>query len=483
MSINPRVFQKSSDARTPHRADSLATIDPGREPFLSFRGRPQLSFEEKLRIYCSLVSLVKAGYPFDKTLQDRAALFLKSLESGLNDKQLADKLVTKLVQSSAGSTTGFVESISTLLSSPHSAIVAASFSFLCRTLMNTSTAVELRLLGSDLIWNLFTALQPHTLSITGNEKVIIKLIEIISHCVYLASPYILSKIRFSTAVKEFNRRERIFQKVVLPSSRFVTFLISNRYSINGDLFDSFMELLYKLIQFGPFHRPTLDFVLASPIAMAFSSCHSFVEDDLRVRNSFFYIKNSLQDGKTEGPEVVQSGKRMIQTLFSEGFEDTLEQKLKYDKVGLYCSTHFCGLSSDVGNAVIAGADEQILGSPPIVKKLFAHLGWSFSTWLSLTVTSSTVLSPNNSFRPYSMHCDQILFPNLDFPSISKTHLVFLVEMKCPPRYHHSTATSDLFAPTHGIYVFVTRTDSFLQKNHRSSPPIETTMFQQWIHIT
>ncbi|KAK2957772.1 hypothetical protein BLNAU_7206 [Blattamonas nauphoetae] len=34
-------------------------------------------------------------------------------------------------------------------------------------------------------------------------------------------------------------------------------------------------------------------------------------------------------------------------------------------------THFCGLSSDVGNALIADADEQILGSPPIVQKWFA----------------------------------------------------------------------------------------------------------------
>ncbi|KAK2943438.1 hypothetical protein BLNAU_21621 [Blattamonas nauphoetae] len=36
-------------------------------------------------------------------------------------------------------------------------------------------------------------------------------------------------------------------------------------------------------------------------------------------------------------------------------------------------THLCGLSSDVGNALIAGADEQILGSPPIVQKWFALL--------------------------------------------------------------------------------------------------------------
>ncbi|KAK2961674.1 hypothetical protein BLNAU_3472 [Blattamonas nauphoetae] len=31
-------------------------------------------------------------------------------------------------------------------------------------------------------------------------------------------------------------------------------------------------------------------------------------------------------------------------------------------------TRFCGLSSDVGNSLIAGADEQILGWPPIVQK-------------------------------------------------------------------------------------------------------------------
>ncbi|KAK2960096.1 hypothetical protein BLNAU_4979 [Blattamonas nauphoetae] len=44
-------------------------------------------------------------------------------------------------------------------------------------------------------------------------------------------------------------------------------------------------------------------------------------------------------------------------------------------------TRFCRLSSDIGNALIAGADEQILGSPPIVQKWFALLGWSFSTRL------------------------------------------------------------------------------------------------------
>ncbi|KAK2942180.1 hypothetical protein BLNAU_22907 [Blattamonas nauphoetae] len=39
----------------------------------------------------------------------------------------------------------------------------------------------------------------------------------------------------------------------------------------------------------------------------------------------------LYEWKEDGPEMTQSGKRMMQALFSEGFEDTLEQTLKHDK--------------------------------------------------------------------------------------------------------------------------------------------------------
>ncbi|KAK2941773.1 hypothetical protein BLNAU_23321 [Blattamonas nauphoetae] len=158
----------------------------------------------------------------------------------------------------------------------------------------------------------------------------------------------------------------ILQKAVTPSSQFLTFLISNRYQLHGWLLDYFMTLLRSLLEFGPFHRPTLEFVLASPIVMAFSSSLSSIETDDRLHNTLETINNSLTEWKKEGPEVVQSGKRVMQALISEGFEDTLEQMMKHEKNGLYCAasrmtpTRFCGLSSDVGNAVIAAADEQIL---------------------------------------------------------------------------------------------------------------------------
>ncbi|KAK2957786.1 hypothetical protein BLNAU_7220 [Blattamonas nauphoetae] len=56
-------------------------------------------------------------------------------------------------------------------------------------------------------------------------------------------------------------------------------------------------------------------------------------------NSSFFVRYRLVesdlvtkvDWKKHGSEVVQSGKRMIKALLSEGFEDTLEQTLKHDK--------------------------------------------------------------------------------------------------------------------------------------------------------
>ncbi|KAK2960147.1 hypothetical protein BLNAU_5030 [Blattamonas nauphoetae] len=387
------------------------------------------------------------------------------------------KLVTKLVPSSAGPPSGFVDSVATLLSSPHSTVVAVALSFLDSSTSKPSLKVKVNLVESDLIAKVLTAVQRHTQPITGNATIIYRLIRIIYQHLFLATPSYVQNLTITSALDKNNHREMIFQKVVIPSSQFVTFLISNRNLYCGDLFNSFMTLLRTLIRMCPFHRPTLDFVLASPIVMAFSSCLSFIEDENCLERSMDQMVSSLTEWMTYGPDMVESGKRMMQALISEGFEDTLEQMTmnnmdeQYgEDVVHFCHsisfflgfnakpveqiicvlnqlhsscvkfviiehadavtvasimarrsglsrmtpTHFCGLSSDVGNALIAGADEQILGSPPIAKKWLALLGWSFSTRLSLNVISSTVLSPNNSCRPSTMHCDQIIFPNLDF---------------------------------------------------------------------
>ncbi|KAK2950208.1 hypothetical protein BLNAU_14894 [Blattamonas nauphoetae] len=330
-------LKASNDALSNESQKSPSTIVVNNEPFLTLDPKSKLSFKDHSTIYNSLVSLVKGEYHFDKTLQDRAAQFLKILEPQWN-AQLAAKLVTELVPSTDGSAAGFVESIVTLVSSPHSTMVVAALSLLHKTILMSSTEIRHRPVQSDLVSKVFATVQPHTLPISGNDKIFDNLLIIIYRYLNLAVPLSLRELGITAAVDQSNHREMIFQKVVLPSSQFFQYLISNRNMLKGELLNSFMSLLTTHLRIGPFHDPTLEFVIASPIVMAFSSCLSFIEDNSRLWVTLQHINYSFKEWKKEGPEVVQSGKRMIQALISEGFEDTLEQKLMSNKGGDYGSS-------------------------------------------------------------------------------------------------------------------------------------------------
>ncbi|KAK2960051.1 hypothetical protein BLNAU_4934 [Blattamonas nauphoetae] len=333
--------EESPHQLVPHHSilpnDSAAdgSILSERELFLSFDINTELSFEDKSRIYNSLVALVKAEYPFDKALHDRAVVFLISLKPNWAQQDLATQLVTDLVPSSARSLSGFIDSILTLLSSPHSTVVAATMSFLSETVLKASHAIRDRLIQSDLISKVLAIIQPHTLSISGNETIFDNLVQIISHDIFLTIPSSLRGLGLTTAVGEYNHREMIFQKVVLPSSELVTFLISHRLFLNDDLLRSFVYLLNTFLRICPFHRPTLEFVLTSPIAMAYSSCISFFENEIRLWITLQHINQSLSEWKSYETEAAQSGQRILQALLSESFEDTLEQMSMRDKGGQF----------------------------------------------------------------------------------------------------------------------------------------------------
>ncbi|KAK2941923.1 hypothetical protein BLNAU_23159 [Blattamonas nauphoetae] len=335
MATTTHSLNTSTDAPLNGPQESTSIIIHYQEPFLEFDPISELSFEDQSKIYCSLVALVKAEQPFDNILLDKAAQFLKSLEPDWNQEIYADRLVTELVPSSNGSPPGFIDSILTLLSSPHSTVVAAAMSFLIRTTIESSQTIRCRLVESDIVTKVIATLQPHTMPISGNRAIFSKFVKIIFFCLQLANPFPLSKLGIIEAVDRFNHREMIFQNVLLPSSQFVVFLITNRFIFDGDLFRSFMSLLVTHIRICPYHRPTLDYVLASPIVMAFSSCLSFVEDDGYLWVTLVDLVESLIEWEEDGPEVAQSGKRMMEALFSEGFEHTLEQRVKHDKDAIH----------------------------------------------------------------------------------------------------------------------------------------------------
>ncbi|KAK2955150.1 hypothetical protein BLNAU_9879 [Blattamonas nauphoetae] len=137
-------------------------------------------------------------------------------------------------------------------------MVAATLSFLNTTLSFSSAEIRSHLVNSDLISNVLATIKPDTLPISGNEKIIDELIGIIAGVVHLALTDYREGLDITSAFDKFYRREMIFQKIVIPSSPFVTFLISNRNILNGDLSKSLMSLLGTLLEFSPFHHPTLD---------------------------------------------------------------------------------------------------------------------------------------------------------------------------------------------------------------------------------
>ncbi|KAK2960092.1 hypothetical protein BLNAU_4975 [Blattamonas nauphoetae] len=329
------ILNPSIDACLSDTSEPPSTVMHKEDHFLHFDANSELSFQDKSKIYNSLVALVKADDPFAKALQDRAVQFLKSLVPKFTDRNLAHKLVTDLVPSSDGSLSGFIESITTLLSSPHSTVVATTLSFLKETTGASSSKMQCQLVESDLITKVFAAVQPHTLPIAANKTVINTLIQIIFFRLTLASPHFLGALGLADAVETYNHREMIFQKVVLPSSQFVTFLISNRHSLKENLLFSFMYQLSTFLRIGPFHRPTLEYVLASPIVMAFSSCLSIVEDNGCHCDTLTLIGYSLREWKNHGHEVIQCNKRKMQALISEGFENTLEHMLMHEKSVYY----------------------------------------------------------------------------------------------------------------------------------------------------
>ncbi|KAK2960028.1 hypothetical protein BLNAU_4911 [Blattamonas nauphoetae] len=164
----------------------------------------KLSFEDKSTIYNSLVTLVKAEYPFDNALQDRAAQFLKILEPKWGDFEEVDKFVTDLVPSSARSPSGFVNSILTLVSSPHSTVVVAALSLLRNVIALSSQLFLCRLDETNLISNVLATVQPHTLPVAGNETMFNRQVDIISFLANLALPRSLEELGITATVDTLN---------------------------------------------------------------------------------------------------------------------------------------------------------------------------------------------------------------------------------------------------------------------------------------
>ncbi|KAK2941973.1 hypothetical protein BLNAU_23126 [Blattamonas nauphoetae] len=270
-------------------------------------------FEEKAVLFCSLVSRVRNNSDVDDAFQDEAVALLDDLAPYPFDSQTADQIVTELVPSADGTLTGFVDSACILVSSPHSKIVVAALCFLAESFWSSSPHNRVRLIQNDFFSRILAIIQPQHLPLSGNEDVFHSLNRILSSSIDLARPSTLKALKLGDPSARQNHLEFIFQRVIQQHSPYLSFLCQNQQLVSTNLYPSWMDVVVvSLFRISPYHLPTLEW-------------------------------------KREGPEVIGSGKRMMEALVSDGLEDTLEQLVRIDRLDDGDKINLC--SVDISNGL------------------------------------------------------------------------------------------------------------------------------------
>ncbi|KAK2962920.1 hypothetical protein BLNAU_1943 [Blattamonas nauphoetae] len=258
-----------------------------RDLFLNHDSTLNQPFEDRSALYGSLVSLVRDHVDFDDALQDKAVNFLHNLNA--IHIQTTDETLSDLS-----------DSVCVLLSSPHSKIVVATLSFVSGSVSRANFKQRLNLLKT----------------------------------VRMAEAYAIQTLAITEPSDQHNHRELVFRKVIHPSSPYLAFLCRNRYLLEAASFPrGYVALFSRLLQISPYHRPTLEFVLSSPVVTTVLSFLSFVDESHSSWLLLIICAPSLREWQKDGAEVVQCGKRMINALIREGMADTLEQMMRNDMHG------------------------------------------------------------------------------------------------------------------------------------------------------
>ncbi|KAK2958846.1 hypothetical protein BLNAU_6095 [Blattamonas nauphoetae] len=241
-----------------------------------------MSFEDQSRLYNIIVSLVQAEYPLDDDLQRKASSFLWNLPPDYIHSDTAHKYLTKLVPD-----------------------------------------------GNE------TFIKPQDMPIPTDSNLYCELFKMLDNSLRIVRLDEIKDLPHTDAVGPLNYRELIFRKVVLPSTQYLLTLCRNRHLLSSDIMMFFMPIMGTLLRIGPFHRPTMEFILSHRLLLAFPSLLAFCEENDMNSFNVGRIYSSLQEWKDQGAEVTKSGKRMMQALFSEGLKDTLDQILMITEYGVY----------------------------------------------------------------------------------------------------------------------------------------------------
>ncbi|KAK2943254.1 hypothetical protein BLNAU_21826 [Blattamonas nauphoetae] len=331
MSIPARVIQTRSEIHTSHAAAEILPVDPGCVSlWIEYSQQQGSSLDQKVKLYYSLVSLTKAHYPLDDTLQDKAVHFLTRNSSYWRKEDDEQKKLNALVPNEFGKCARLIDDFVKILSLPHTRIVEAALSFSTHIFNGLFSSQRLQILKDRYVLRILSAIDPQALPIASHFALHVRLIEHIKMCLSFAQferhTWPSPPFRFM----QENRHNLVFQLVVVPCTTYLNFLRQNRHALTGKLLTSFLKLLSTLLVIGLSHIPTLDFVLSHRLLMTIPSFVSTIEF---VDKRYLYcpeLDSLLSNMNMHGSRGGQSSKRLIEALLAEGLEDSFEQVMKYD---------------------------------------------------------------------------------------------------------------------------------------------------------
>ncbi|KAK2953028.1 hypothetical protein BLNAU_12017 [Blattamonas nauphoetae] len=268
----------------------------------------------------------------DVSLEAKAVNFLKSVET--QNQFDEDIFLTSHGQTTAGSSTNFVQSIVVLISSPSQAIATAAMKLLARLIEWCSHQHRLALVKADLIPQLIASLNPQSLSFTEAVDIHINVMKSLTNSLWLGTPDGLTFLKIEDRDGQQAVHKTIFQQVVAPSEKYIWHLCVNRFSIiDGDQSFSFLQLLTYLLKLSPYFQPSTEFLIRVPVILTIPSCLTFFKHARSIYWFLYLMVKAQLEWNMEGGEVRQTGKTILRMLRMEGIEDILEKKLRNDENG------------------------------------------------------------------------------------------------------------------------------------------------------
>ncbi|KAK2957528.1 hypothetical protein BLNAU_7427 [Blattamonas nauphoetae] len=303
-------------------------------PFLNWNENQSESEKEKAVVYRSLVATVKSQPALDVSLEAKAVKFLESVV--LHGRESVDRFLFSLGRTADESLTNFVHWISVLFTSTSQVINTAAVKMLETLVRWCSPKVRLALVQADLIPQLFTSLNPLSLSFDEAADIHVNLMKTIAESLWLPTPNILAELKCEDRNEQQVVYETVLKQVLVPSEKYIRLLCVNRFSIiDGSLSMNFLEILARLLAICPYYRPTMDFVLHMPVFLTIPSCLTFFENEMSISCFLASMATIQWEWNMEGGEVQQRWKTMHRVLRMEGIEDVIEAKLQNDKTKFY----------------------------------------------------------------------------------------------------------------------------------------------------